>query len=209
MIVKTLFSLFILLQSGAILVDKIAAQVNDEIITVHDIERAIAFFPLLRQNNESEENFYARVLGDLITYKAITLEYGDEFTLSDEDFEIVQTQILQKAGSLEKLLATLSTFAMSWSDFEAFIREKVLYEKVLREKFPMELAIPFAEIEEFYNHDYLPSQLRLGLEPQSLAEMTPQIEKYLRKLRTEKQLSTWLSDIRSAFTIEIKLRSPQ
>ncbi len=209
MIAKTLFSLFILLQSGAILVDKIAAQVNDEIITVHDIERAIAFFPLLRQNNESEENFYARVLNDLITYKAIALEYSDEFNLSDEDFEIVQTQILQKAGSLEKLLATLSNFAMSWSDFEAFIHEKVLYEKVLREKFQMEFSIPFAEIEEFYNHDYLTSQLRLGLEPQSLAEMTPQIEKYLRKLRTEKQLSTWLSDIRSAFKIEIKLRSPQ
>jgi hypothetical protein len=85
----------------------------------------------------------------------------------------------------------------------------VLYEKVLREKFPMELTIPFAEIEGFFNNDYLPSQLHLGLEPQSLAEMTPQIEKYLRKLRTEKQLSTWLSNIRSAYKIEIKLRSPQ
>ena len=39
--------------------------------------------------------------------------------------------------------------------------------------------------------------------------MTPQIEKYLRKLRTEKQLSAWLGDMRAAFKIEIKLRSPQ
>jgi hypothetical protein len=209
MIANVLLSLLVLLQSGTILVDKIAAQVNEEIITVHDIERAIAFFPLLRQNNESEESFYSRVLGDLVTYKVIALEFGDEFNLSDEDVETVQTQILQKAGSLEKLLAMLSSFAMSWNDFQAFIREKVLYEKVLREKFPMELSIPFAEIEEFYNRDYLPSQLRLGLEPQSLAEMTPQIEKYLRKLRTEKQLSAWLGDIRSSFKIEIKLRSPQ
>jgi hypothetical protein len=208
-VAKTLLSLFILLQAGPILVDKIAAQVNEEIITVHDIERAVAFFPLLRQNNESEENFYFRVLGDLINYKVIALEYGDEFNLGEEDFETVQTQILQKAGSLEKLLATLNNFAMSWNDFEEFIREKVLYEKVLREKFPMELTIPFAEIEEFYNGDYLPSQVHLGLEPQSLAEMTPQIEKYLRKLRTEKQLSAWLNDIRSPYKIEIKLRSPQ
>jgi len=209
MIAKTLLSLFILLQSGMVLVDKIAAQVNEEIITVHDIERAIAFFPLLRQNGESEESFYFRVLGDLVNYRTIALEYGDEFNLGEEDFEAVQTQILQKAGSLEKLLATLNSLAMSWGDFEAFIREKVLFEKVLREKFPMEFSIPFAEIEEFFTSDYLPSQMRIGLEPQSLAEMTPQIEKYLRKLRTEKQLSTWLSDIRSAYKIEIKLRSPQ
>jgi hypothetical protein len=209
MITKALFSLFILLQPGAILVDKIAATVNGEIITIHDLERAIAFFPLLRHDNESEENFYFRVLGDLVTYKVIALEYNDEFSLGEEDFESVKTQLLQKTGSLENLLAVLGHFAMSWGDLEAFIRERVLYEKVLREKFPMELAIPFEEIEGFFNSNYLPSQLQLGLEPRSLAEMTPQIEKYLRALRVEKQQSAWLDDIRSAYKVEIKLRRPQ
>lgn len=209
MIVKALLCLFILLQSGPILVDRIAATVNEEIITIHDIERAIAFFPILRQSKESEENFYSRILGDLITYKTIALEFGDELNLSEEDFEMVQRQILQKAGSLEKLLAVLNNFAMNWSDFEEFIREKVLYEKVLREKFQMEITIPFNEIEVFFNHDYLPSQQQLGLEPRTLVEMAPLIEKYLRKLRTEKQLSAWLNDIRSSYKIETKLRSPQ
>ncbi len=209
MIVKALFYLFILLQPGPVMVDKIAATVNNEIITVHDIERAIAFFPELRRDDEAEESFFFRVLGDLITYKVISLEYGDEFNLGEEDFEAVQTQLLQKAGSLEQLLATLDQFAMNWGELEAFIREKVLYEKVLREKFPMELAIPFEEIEEFFQRDYLPSQLQLGLEPRSLAEMAPQIEKYLRTLRMEKQQSAWLGDIRSAYKVEIKLRSPQ
>lgn len=209
MLIKALLPLFILLQPGPILVDKIAATVNEEIITIHDIERAIAFFPTLRQNNESEEKFYSRTLNDLITYKTIALEYNDEFNLSEEDFEMVQTQILQKTGSLEKLLALLSSFAMSWSDFEEFIREKVLYEKVLREKFQMEITIPFPEIEAFFNRDYLPSQQQLGLEPRTLVEMAPEIEKYLRKLRTEKQLSAWLNDIRSTYKTEIKLRNRQ
>ncbi|MBE0664619.1 MAG: hypothetical protein E4H23_03960 [Chrysiogenales bacterium] len=209
MVAKALVCLFILLQPGPILVDKIAATVNEEIITIHDIERAIAFFPLLRQNKESEENFYFRILSDLITYKTIALEFGDEFNLSEEDFEMVQRQILQKAGSLEKLLAMLNDFAMNWSDFEEFIREKVLYEKVLREKFQIEITIPFNEIEEFFNHEYLPSQKQLGLEPRILVEMAPGIEKYLRKLRTEEQLSAWLNDIRSSYKIETKLRSPQ
>ncbi|MCU0237155.1 MAG: hypothetical protein MUC72_08750 [Acidobacteria bacterium] len=209
MVIKALFSLFILLQAGPVLVDKIAATVNNEIITVHDIERAIAFFPLQRREDEPEENFFFRVLNELITHKVISLEYGDEFNLGEEDFEAVQTQLLQRSGSLEQLLATLGQFAMSWGDLEGFIREKVLYEKVLREKFPLELAIPFEEIEEFFQRDYLPSQLQLGLEPRSLAEMAPQIEKYLRTLRMEKQQSAWLGEIRSAYKVEIKLRSPQ
>jgi hypothetical protein len=209
MIASALFVLFLLLQPGPVMVDKIAATVNNEIITVHDIERAIAFFPERRRDDEAEEKFFFRMLNDLITHKVISLEYGDEFNLGEEDFEIVQTQLLQKAGSLEQLLSTLDQFAMNWGELERFIREKVLYEKVLREKFPMELVIPFEEIEEFFQRGYLPSQLQLGLEPRSLAEMAPQIEKYLRTLRTEKQQSAWLGDIRSAYKVEIKLRSPQ
>ncbi|MCX6554527.1 MAG: hypothetical protein NTZ12_05860 [Candidatus Aminicenantes bacterium] len=209
MIAKALFTLFVLLQPGPILVDKIAAIVNDEIITIHDIERAIALFPVLRQKNETEENIYFRVLSDLINYKVIFLEFSDEFNLSEEDFEQVQTPILKKAGSMEKLLAVLNNFTMSWSDFQNFIREKVLYEKVLREKFQLEITIPFNEIENFYNDDYVPSQQRLGLAPQTLVEMAPVIEKYLRQLKTEEQLSAWLNDLRANDKIEIKLRSRQ
>jgi parvulin-like peptidyl-prolyl isomerase len=207
MIAKTLLSLFILLQPGQIMVDKIAAIVNNEIITIHDIERAIAFYPLLRQNNEAEGNFYFRVLSDLINFKIISLEFNDEFKLSEEDFEQVQTPILKKAGSMEKLLAILNNFTMNWSDFQNFIREKVLYEKVLREKFQMEITVPFSDIERFYRDDYFPSQQRLGLAPQTLVEMAPVIEKYLRQLRTAEQLSTWLSELRANYQIEIKLRS--
>jgi hypothetical protein len=209
MLVKALFSLLILLQPGPILVDKIAAVVNEEIITIHDIERAIAFYPILRQKNESEENFYFRVLADLINYKVIFLEFSNEFNLSEEDFEQVQTPLLKKTGSLEKLLVVLNNFTMSWIDFQNFIREKILYEKVLREKFQMEITIPFNEIENFYNSNYFPSQHRLDLTPQTLVEMAPVIEKYLRQLRTEEQLSTWLNDLRSNYKIEIKLRSRQ
>jgi hypothetical protein len=122
MIIKTLFSLFILLQQGPILVDKIAAIVNEEIITIHDIERAIVFYPVLRQKNETEEIFYFRVLSDLVNYKIIYLEFSDEFNLSEEDFEQVQTPILKKTGALEKLLAILNNFTMNWSEFRNFIR---------------------------------------------------------------------------------------
>jgi hypothetical protein len=209
MIVKALLSLYILLQPGPILVDKIAAIVNDEIITIHDIERAIAFYPVLRQKNETEENFYFRVLSDLITYKVLYLEFSDEFKQSEEDFEQVQAPILKKSGSLEKLLAVLSNFTMSWSDFQDFVKEKVLYEKVLREKFQMEITVPFSDIEKFYHDDYFPLQQRLGLAPQTLVEMAPLIEKYIRQLRTEEQLSTWLNDLRANYKIEVKLRSRQ
>jgi hypothetical protein len=58
-------------QSGYILIDKIAAVVNDEIITLTDIDKAIQFFPGFRKTLEREEEFYLRVLEDLINYKVV------------------------------------------------------------------------------------------------------------------------------------------
>jgi hypothetical protein len=209
MTATAMFLPLLLLPAGAILVDKVAATVNGEIVTIHDIERAIALFPAPRRQGEPEGAYYLRVLDDLVTCKAVAMEFGDEFSLGEEDYAAVQTEVLQKAGSLEKLLAVLGGFAMNWGDLKEFIREKVLFAKALKEKFTLELSIPFAAIEDFYNRDYLPSQRQLNLEPRSLADMAPQIETFLRQRGMEARQAAWLADIRSAYTIEIKLRSPQ
>lgn len=207
MMTGTLFVILALLQPGAFLVDRIVAIVNGEIITLHDVERAAALLPLSRPDDESEASFHQRVLDELVNCKVIALEYGEEFNLSEEDYAAVQIRILQKSGALEKLTAMLAGLGMSWSDLREFIREKALYEKVLREKFPMDFAIPFSEVEDFYNREYLPSQLRLGLEPRALADMVPQIEIHLRNLSTQTRQAAWLADIRSSYTIAIKPRS--
>ncbi len=207
MCIKILLAVSLLLQSSLITMDKIAAVVNEQVITVSDIEKAIALYPFMYTRNETDETFYRRVLEELINYTVIDLEYRNEFTLSEDDYEYIQTPILKKARSMEALLALLQEFDMEEKDFREFIRPRVLYEKVLREKFPFNINIPSNDIEDFYNREYVPAQQRLQLEPLSLVEMTPVIERYLRKSKTEERLSGWLNDIKSAYKIEIKLRS--
>jgi len=207
MYIKTILLLTFLLQPGLILIDKIAAVVNGEVITVSDIEKAIGFYPILRNRSEADDVFYYRVLDELINSKIIYQEYRNEFALTDDDYEQVQSPILLKAGSMEKLRALLKSFDMEWNDFREYIREKVLYEKVIREKFPMNIIIQFKEIEDFYEKEYVPSQRQLNLAPRTLIEMAPIIEKYLRKSKTEERLAGWLADVRSSYKIENKMRS--
>ena len=207
MYIKTILLLTFLLQPGLILIDKIAAVVNGEVITVSDIEKAIGLYPILRKRSEADDVFYYRVLDELINSKIIYQEYRNEFALTDDDYEQVQSPILLKAGSMEKLRALLKSYDMEWNDFREYIREKVLYEKVIREKFPMKIIIQFKEIEDFYEKEYVPSQRQLNLAPRTLIEMAPIIEKYLRKSKTEERLAGWLADVRSSYKIENKMRS--
>jgi hypothetical protein len=190
---------------NTILIDRVAAVVNDEIITLTDIDKAVQFYPGFKKKQESEEEFYAAVLQDLINYKVVYLEYKNDFELQEEDYAQVQTAVIEKFGSLDKLMIRLNTFDMDWSDFKAYIREKVVYEKVLKKRLQVKITISFKEIETFYNNEYLPQQERMELKPLSLIEMFPRIENHLRKVRTQQALAQWLAEIRSSYKIENKL----
>jgi hypothetical protein len=172
-----------------IAVDRIAAVVNDEIITQSDIDKAIRFYPVFRKKDESDRAFYISVLQDLINYKVICLEYRDEVTLREEDYTGVQTSIIKKVGSYDQL----------------FIREKVVYEKVLKQKIQLKITINFQEIQRFYNEQYLPQQRSLRLKPRTLIEMAPLIETKLRKDRIEQELAEWMKEIAASYKIENKL----
>lgn len=185
-----------------LLIDRVVAVVNDEIITLSDIQKATQLYPLFRDREESERDFQKRVLASLINHKVIYHEYRDEFLLSDEDYEEVQTPVINKVGSLGELMILLRYYDMDWQDFKQFITEKVLYEKVLNDQFSTKITIPYTEIQAFYNGKYLPVQKRLGLQARSLVEMTPLIEKYLRKTYTDDRLKTWLEDIKATYRIE-------
>ena len=140
-------------EPGAYLIDKVAAVVNDEIITYSDVEKAILFYPELLRLEKTEETFTSHIIEELVNYRVVYLEYRDEFTLGDDDIELVQTPILGKIGSMEKLRDILRGFDMEWADFQVFIREKVLYEKVLRERFMMNISVEFSDIEAFYQNE--------------------------------------------------------
>jgi len=199
---KILIYLLVLLQPSTIIIDKIAAVVNNEIITMTDIDKSIYLFPVFKKKEESPKAFYNRILHELINYKVIYLEYKNDFMLTEEDYEEVQTPIIKKQGSLNQLTKLLKKYDMNWKDFKDFIKERVLYEKVLKEKFQMNIKISFNEIKSFYYEDYLSLQKELNLKSNSLIEMTSLIEKHLRKIKTENKLSGWLEEIKSSYKIE-------
>lgn len=196
-------------QAKLVSIDKIAAVVNDEIITLTDIDKYIQIYPVFRSVEESDDYLYERVLDELIHNKVVTLEYRSQFILTDEDYEDIQTQVVKKAGSFQNLMQILKSFDMEWQDFKDFIKEKVIFEKVVRENFQMKITIQFKEIEEFYNQVYLPTQEKLNLTPRSLIEMAPLIEEHLRKMSAAGSLSGWLQEIMTSYKVENLLKEEQ
>ncbi len=202
-IISLLLSLNIYGERNEILIDKLVAVVKDTIISFSDIEKTVLLYPDLRRNKNSESYFYKLILEDMINYRTIYLEYSNEFILNESDYEKVQLQIIRKAGSIQNLNIILESFDMNWNDFRLFIREKVFFEKIIKEKFQFKISILFNDVETFYNNEYVPMQKKLNLTPKSLIDMTAEIKNHLRKLETGKKIENWIKDIKDTYDIRI------
>lgn len=208
---KTFFSVWLLLtvsvlsqgkEQKPVLLDRIEATVNGSLITRQDVLRAMLFFPVLQERGQTTTQFHRMVLEELIDYKVVSLEYSDELVLREEDYETVQLEVIARMGSLNAIYPVLRRLGMSWNDFKAFIRERVIFEKVIAERLQNRAVISYREIESFYRGHYLPLQETLGLTAKSLVEMTSQIEGHLAKKKMATGLQDWLKDIRSTYQIE-------
>jgi len=199
----TFFTINISANNKEIMIDSISAVVNDTIISFSDIEKAVLLFPILRLSNESEKAFYRQILDELINYRIIYLEYGNDIIINENDYEKVELQIIKKTGSFQKLNVILNRFDMSWKDFRIFIKERVFFDKTIKEKFQLKISISFNEVKRFYIHEYVPTLKKLNIVPKTLIEMTPVIENHLKRIETKKKINTWLKDIRDNYNIRI------
>lgn len=183
-------------------IDRIVASVNDEIITFSDIDKHIQIFPAFRTTAESEQQFYHRILDELINAKIVYLEFRDDFIINEDDFTEVQTQVIKNVGSFQNLQRLLALFNMNWADFKMFIREKIIFDKVITRNFQIKITIQFSEIEAFYNEHYIPVQKSLELKPKTLIEMAPLIETHLRRQGAGEQLTAWLKELAASYRVE-------
>ncbi len=213
MFFKILLSLLLFVQPSEIVIDKIAAVVNREVITLSDIDKSLLLNSRPVNNRGEDVDMYFNELEKLINYKVVYLEYKDQFQPTDEDFENIQLLIIKRYGSLENVLDVLKRFDMDMKDLRDFLKEKIIYEKVIKNKFLLGVVIESSEIDKFYNKEYLPAQNRLKIRPKSIIEMTPQIEDHLRSNKVKAELSFWLDGLKGSYKIknmfEEENRTPQ
>jgi len=192
---------FSILNSSEILIDRIVAVINNEIITMSDLDLAVKLYPIFRNPNEDDKEYYNRILEELINYKIVFLEYKNEFSITEQEYYNFQTIIIKKIGSYNNLIKILKKYNMNWEDLKEFIKFKIIYDKVIRNKLQLRIYVNYKDIEDFYKNNYLAVQKSLNLKPKSLIEIAPLIEEHIANIKKKKILNEWIKELRKNFKI--------
>lgn len=185
------------------IVDRIVAVVNNEVVTLTDI-RVIKAFGLFEDIAEAEEEMASRILDRLIDQKLVIQVSPENIKVEQAELDEYQEMLTEKLGK-ERVLKVLGALGLEWADLRAYFQEKILFQKIIYQRFGQTVVVSLEEIEEFYRSRYIPSQREKGQEPQPMMEILREIESIIREDKMERRIQEWLGNIKKQADIQIKV----
>lgn len=159
----SLFWLFIF-KSGPLyaaeIVDRIVAQVNDDVVTLYDLKRSMVqyiekinsadYTP--EQKNKMLNEVMMNVLNDLIETKLTDKEVKEaDITVDEKDIDNAIEQVKKmNFFTDEELKVALARDSMTLEGYRKNIREQLLRTKLVHQKVKSKIVITKAEINDYY-----------------------------------------------------------
>lgn len=185
-------------------VDRIAALVNEEVITLTDV-RIVKAFSLFSSEEESGVDIdIDYVLKKLIDqYLVIQLTRGGNSLQNGTVDEFID-QIILEIG-VEEFRKRLEQFGMARSDLVPYASKWIEYQRIIADRFKTSASINLKEIEDYYERIYIPTQEEKGLEAKPLLEILDEIEAVIKQEKNEMQVEEWLENLRQRADIQVNL----
>ncbi|MCG2816283.1 MAG: hypothetical protein L6425_10175, partial [Candidatus Aminicenantes bacterium] len=150
-------------QAAGQMIDRIAAVVEETVITWSDIRIARDFQLYdLQEVLPSEQDRY--ILDRMVDQKLILRKMGAEILLPVGEPEKTLISTLRRLGA-DRSAELLAFFGLTREDLYPYIEEKLLFQKITFERFKDSASVGLKEMDAYYEEVYLPEREAIGLNP--------------------------------------------
>lgn len=184
-------------------IDRIVAVVNEQVITLTDLRIVETFGLYDKEVKERAENPRLLIMERLIGQKLVIHSVREEVYFEKEELDSFLRGIIERMG-FEQVERNLEEFGLNWDDLRTYIKEKIIYEKIISRKISQRIIVSLEEIEDYYRQTYVPSQKEKGLEPKPMMELLNEIESAVRQEKIKTQIEDWIKNLKKKADIQIK-----
>jgi len=197
------FWLFLPTAAQERIVDGILAVVNQQVITLTDLRVAQAFGLYYHIPDDSDaEPPPNRILERLIDQKLVIQMTNPDLRVRDDDLEAEYQRILSDLGS-EDVQQRFFEFDIGREELSSYIRDKVLFQRIIDERFQMAVTVSLGEIESYYELTYVPQREAVGEEPEPMLEILDKLETALIREGTRRLIQEWIRNLRRQAEIQL------
>ncbi len=186
-------------------IDRIAAVVNEYVITLSDVKIA-ASFELFDEETVSQDADFFVILDWLINQKLVLGLAQESRSIERETVEAAYQSLLHKLGN-EVVKTKLDSFGLKKEDLQDYLLEIILFQGIIEDRFGMAVRVRLREIEDYYRDKYV----LIHKDPKNsellpLTEVLEEIESAIKKEKIKRLVEEWLKNLRREADIQILLK---
>lgn len=141
-------------RDGQILVDRVAAVVNDEVIMLSELDEQVLLYQQETRGGVPEggvDEIRRRVLSGLIEHRLQVQEARREkVEVSDEEVQVLLDDFVKRnGGDRDKLLAELQAKGVSWDGLRRQLRDQLLAQRVRSRRVNRRATVTEAEVDAY------------------------------------------------------------
>ena len=186
-------------------VDRIAAVIDQQIVTVTEVGQmaTIRFFP--RVPGESEDDHREKILQALIA-QTLRLRDVERFGAPDVPADTIEARLLEIQGrftSPEEFESAMTRAELTLDDVRALIRRQLQVEIYIQERFAPLLFIANEEVEAYYRDEWLRQRRARGLPAVPFETVREEVRAALHAKRLTQETDRWTERLRLRADVDV------
>ncbi|HUP50489.1 MAG TPA: hypothetical protein VNA04_17070 [Thermoanaerobaculia bacterium] len=190
---------------SAVTVDRIAAVIDRQVLTVSEIGQMAEVRFFARTAGRSDDDYRRAILDALI---AQTLRQRDveRFGAPEVPLDSIEARLRQiedRFSTPEELEAALVRAELTLDDLRALVKRQLQVEIYIQERFAPLVFVANDEIEAYYAGPWTRQRRERGLPVVPLAEVREAIRSLLRASRLAEEIERWTNRLRLRANVDI------
>jgi hypothetical protein len=196
--------LMLALPAAGVTVDRIAAVIDGQVLTVSEITQMVElrFFP--RQGNSEDE--YRREVLDALIAQALRYRDVERFGAQDIPADTINARLVEiqkRFASDAELTAALAHAELTLEELRALIKRQLQVEAYIQERFAPTVFVTNEEIDEYYRGPWREQRRDRGLAVPPLAQVREDVRSALRLSRVQVEIDRWTSQLRARANVDV------
>ena len=188
----------------AVTVDRIAATVDRQVLTVSEITQMveIRFFA---RNAETDDDHRRNVLDALIA-QALRFRDVERFGAQDISADVIEARLLEiqrRFPTEAEFLAAVARAELTLDEVRALVKRQLQVEAYIQERFAPLVFISNEEIDTYYRGPWSQQRRERGLSVPPLASVQNEIRTAVRGSRLEEEIGKWTAQLRERADVDV------
>jgi hypothetical protein len=201
---RALLLALLALPVSAVTVDRIAAVVDRQVLTVSEITQMVdlRFFP---RTSQSEDDYRHDILDALIA-QMLRHRDAERFGAQDIAADAIESRVLEIQGrfaSVDEFNAALARTELTADELRGLVKRQLQVEAYIQERFAPLVFVTNEDVESYYRETWSQQRRQRGLAVPPLASVRDEVRTAVRNARLAVEIDRWTAQLRERANVDV------